>query len=76
MARTPRTTTEPVLAPTPASLVEPPTGYAAWLAEVKARVQTAQQRAALAANHELMSLYWQIGRDILTARLSRAGAPR
>lgn len=40
-------------------------GYADWLAEVKARVVSARQRAALAVNAELVSLYWHIGRDIL-----------
>ncbi|MER2624989.1 MAG: PDDEXK nuclease domain-containing protein, partial [Accumulibacter sp.] len=42
-----------------------PADYAAWLAELKARIHTAQQRAALAVNRELVLLYWQIGRDIL-----------
>lgn len=42
-----------------------PTDYADWLAAIKARVATARQRAALAANAELIQLYWQIGRDIL-----------
>jgi len=41
------------------------TEYAAWLTELKARIQSAQQRAALAVNRELVLLYWQIGRDIL-----------
>jgi predicted nuclease of restriction endonuclease-like (RecB) superfamily len=49
----------------PPSLIARPAGYAEWLAEVKARVHAAQQRAALAANHELLRLYWGIGRDIL-----------
>ncbi|MEY4749507.1 MAG: hypothetical protein RIQ60_1721 [Pseudomonadota bacterium] len=42
-----------------------PADYAAWLGTLKQRVQQAQQRAALAVNHELVLLYWQIGRDIL-----------
>jgi predicted nuclease of restriction endonuclease-like (RecB) superfamily len=42
-----------------------PADYAAWLAELKARIHNAQQRATLAVNHELVLLYWQIGRDIL-----------
>lgn len=42
-----------------------PTDYAAWLVELKQRVQAAQQHAALAVNQELVRLYWQIGRDIL-----------
>ena len=50
---------------TPAALIETPSGYADWLAELKHRIHTAQQRAALAVNRELVLLYWQIGRDIL-----------
>ena len=42
-----------------------PEGYVDWLAEVKAKVLAARQRASLAANAELVSLYWHIGRDIL-----------
>lgn len=42
-----------------------PADYPAWLADIKARVTVARQRAALAANAELIALYWQIGRDIL-----------
>ncbi|MFO1348981.1 MAG: PDDEXK nuclease domain-containing protein [Pseudomonadales bacterium] len=49
----------------PASLTAPPTGYADWLAELKGRIHTAQQRAALAVNRELVLLYWQLGQDIL-----------
>ena len=48
-----------------------PVGYADWLAEIKARVQTTRQRAVLAANAELMRLYWQIGRDILNQQASQ-----
>lgn len=50
----------------PASLTPAPQGYADWLADLKRRIHTAQQRAALAVNRELVRLYWQIGRDILT----------
>ena len=39
--------------------------YAALLDDVKQRVQAAQVRASLAANRELVLLYWSIGRDIL-----------
>ena len=42
-----------------------PADYVQWLAEIKNRVLTARQRAALAVNAELVSLYWHIGRDIL-----------
>lgn len=47
--------------PLPAEL----TGYADWLAEIKQRVTAARQRAALAANAELVTLYWHIGHEIL-----------
>ena len=50
----------------PTSLTQPPEGYAQWLDELKARIHTAQQRAVLTVNRELVLLYWQIGRDILT----------
>ena len=40
--------------------------YAELLKEIKARVQAAQVRAGLAANRELLGLYWDIGRMILT----------
>jgi len=41
-------------------------GFAALLADVKLRIQTAQTRAVLAANAELIRLYWDIGRMIDT----------
>ncbi|MCI0486722.1 MAG: PDDEXK nuclease domain-containing protein [Blastocatellia bacterium] len=39
--------------------------YGDFLSELKLRIRQAQIRAALAVNRELVSLYWQIGRDIL-----------
>ena len=42
-----------------------PADYGQWVADIKNRVLTARQRAALAVNAELVSLYWHIGRDIL-----------
>lgn len=39
--------------------------YATLLASIKERIQTAQVRAALAVNRELVLLYWGIGKDIL-----------
>ena len=49
----------------PVGLMDPPSGYADWLADLKGRIHTAQQRATLAVNRELVLLYWQIGQDIL-----------
>jgi predicted nuclease of restriction endonuclease-like (RecB) superfamily len=48
------------------SLTTPPEGYGDWLKELKNRIHSAQQRASLAVNRELVLLYWQIGQDILT----------
>ncbi len=49
-----------------------PADYASWLVELKTRIHSAQQRASLAVNRELVLLYWQIGQDIL-ARQGREG---
>ncbi|MBS4019008.1 MAG: DUF1016 family protein [Dechloromonas sp.] len=49
----------------PIRFTEQPVGYTDWLADLKTRIHTAQQRATLAVNRELVLLYWQIGRDIL-----------
>ena len=46
--------------------------YKALVEGIKERVRTAQVRAALAANQELVLLYWSIGRDIL-ARQAELG---
>ncbi len=42
-----------------------PPGYAELLEALKARIRSAQVRAALSVNRELVLLYWQIGKDIL-----------
>lgn len=47
---------------------EPPSGYPAVLAELTAKVRTAQVRAAVAVNAALVELYWEIGRTVLTAQ--------
>jgi len=43
---------------------ELPPGYDALLRDIKARIQTAQVRAAQSVNTELVLLYWGIGRDL------------
>lgn len=40
--------------------------YEALLSDLKNRISSARTRAALAVNRELILLYWQIGREILT----------
>jgi predicted nuclease of restriction endonuclease-like (RecB) superfamily len=47
-------------------------GYEGFLRDLKRRIQTAQIKAALAVNSELVRLYWSIGRDIL-ARQAEQG---
>jgi len=42
-----------------------PKSYAAVLEAVKERIRTAQLKAALAVNSELVMLYWSIGREIM-----------
>ena len=46
--------------------------YKNWLADLKKRIRSAQQKAMLAVNKELVLLYWQIGHEILL-RQERSG---
>ncbi len=39
--------------------------YSSFLTDIKKRIQSAQIRAVLSVNHELVSLYWHIGSEIL-----------
>src|ERR1700737_4953592 len=43
-----------------------PDMYDSFLEALKDRIRSAQVRAALSVNRELVVLYWSIGRDILT----------
>ena len=54
------------MAEKPISLSQAPAGYSDWLSELKTKIHSAQQRATLAVNQELVLLYWQIGQEILT----------
>ena len=49
-----------------------PADYGVWLTDLKNRIQGARQRALLAANHEQIRLYHDIGKDILN-RQGRQG---
>jgi predicted nuclease of restriction endonuclease-like (RecB) superfamily len=42
-----------------------PPNYDRFLKDLKQRIRTAQVKAALAINQEMVMLYWSIGRDIL-----------
>lgn len=48
-----------------AQLIKAPAGYAELLEDLKARIRSAQTRAGLAVNRELVLLYWETGRQIL-----------
>ena len=43
-----------------------PEDYYDFLRELKGRILQAQVRAVISVNRELVLLYWQIGRDVLT----------
>jgi predicted nuclease of restriction endonuclease-like (RecB) superfamily len=45
--------------------------YNSFLQSLKERIQSAQVRAALAVNGELVTLYWQIGNEILVEQSRR-----
>ena len=53
------------LAASQSRIADLPPDYTGWVASLKQRIQSAQQRAALSVNRELVLLYWEIGRDIL-----------
>lgn len=38
--------------------------YTSWIAELKDKIQSAQLRAALSVNRELLLLYWKLGKSI------------
>jgi predicted nuclease of restriction endonuclease-like (RecB) superfamily len=42
-----------------------PDGYSTFLNDLKNRIRTAQVRASLAVNEEMIILYWEIGQEIL-----------
>lgn len=44
--------------------------YRAFLDSLKSRIQAARIQAALAANREIIVLYWSVGRDILAQQAS------
>lgn len=46
-------------------------GYASLLTDIKTRVRAAQLRAAVSVNRELIRLYWDIGKVIVTAQQTR-----
>ena len=49
-----------------------PPGYTELLEDLKGRVRTAQLKAAVAVNREMIQLYWDIGR-LIVERQEREG---
>jgi predicted nuclease of restriction endonuclease-like (RecB) superfamily len=47
-------------------------GYDLFFQDLKDRIRQTQVRAALAVSHELIMLYWQLGRDIIEAQAKYA----
>ena len=46
--------------------------YQNFLTDLKGRIYAAQMRSALAANAELIGLYWHIGRSILSLQKEKS----
>lgn len=44
--------------------------YKVWLADIKLKVRNAQIKAALKVNTELLTLYWELGADIVAKQTS------
>ena len=49
--------------------------YEEFLEDIKARIRTAQARAARAINAELVEVYWQIGDEILRRQAQEGPRP-
>ena len=54
----------PAVASALGSAALPPNNYPRLLTEIKARIRTAQVKATLSANREMILMYWDIGRMI------------
>lgn len=53
-----------------------PAGYAKLLEDLKARIHSAQVRASLSVNRELIALYWDIGRAIVQSQQQKGYGER
>lgn len=50
--------------------------YGELLSSLRQRIRSAQVRAGLAVNRELVLLYWEVGKEILRRQDARAGVLR
>ena len=39
--------------------------YKAWIENIKNRIKQSQKKDSVKVNHEMLDLYWDIGRDIV-----------
>jgi hypothetical protein len=46
-------------------------GYDDFLRDLKERIRGAQVKAALAVSHELVTLYWSVGRQLIAEQMRR-----
>jgi len=46
-------------------------GYDDFLRDLKERIRSAQVKAALAVSHQLVTLYWNIGRQLIAEQMRR-----
>jgi predicted nuclease of restriction endonuclease-like (RecB) superfamily len=46
-------------------------GYDDFLRDLKERIRSAQVKAALAVSHELVTLYWNVGRQLIAEQMRR-----
>lgn len=58
------------------TLKGPLRGYEEFLLNLKARIHSAQSKAILSVNRELILLYWQIGREILRQQKEKGWGAR
>ena len=62
--------------PVPPPAGDVPADYAAWLADLKARIHRERLRVVLASNAVMVLLYWDIGRSILDKQADQGWGSR
>jgi predicted nuclease of restriction endonuclease-like (RecB) superfamily len=65
-----------VMFPVPPTAGDVPVDYAAWLADLKARIHQERLRVVLASNAVMVLLYWDIGRSILDKQADQGWGSR
>ncbi len=44
-----------------------------WISELKSKIRATQTKVALSLNNQLIELYWEIGRNIVTRQKTQTG---